>query len=227
MLMDSLILFHGSQHIIEHPEYGVGKPYNDYGCGFYCTEHTELAKEWGCNEGIDGYANRYDLDMGGLNLLDLSDEKYSILNWLAILMDNRIGRLSTPIEKRGREYLLEHFLIEYKSADIIKGYRADDSYFSFAKAFVGNGISLTQLGYAMKLGKLGEQHVLMSEKAFKQIQFLDYEIADNNVYYPKRKARDEAARDAFRKVVEKDEIEGIYMRDIIRENMEASDERLR
>lgn len=225
--MDNMILFHGSQNIIEHPEYGVGKSYNDYGRGFYCTEHINLAKEWGCNEGIDGYANRYDIDMSGLNLLDLTDDKFSILNWLAILMDNRIGRLSTPIEKRSKEYLLDHFLIEYKSADIIKGYRADDSYFSFARAFVGNGISLTQLKYAMKLGKLGEQYALMSEKAFNEIHFLDYEIADNNIYYPKRKARDEAAREAFAKEVEKDDIEGIYMRDIIRENMEADDERLR
>lgn len=195
--MKKIIIYHGSSSIIEKPQFDAGKAYNDYGKGFYCTEHVELAKEWSCNEGIDGFANRYELDLTGLKVLDLSDKKYSILNWLAILMDNRIGRLSTPIEKQGKEHLLEHFLPSYKDYDIIVGYRADDSYFSFARAFVGNGISLKQLGQAMHLGKLGQQYVLMSEKAFNQIQFIGYEVADNSEYYPKRKARDEVARDAF------------------------------
>lgn len=225
--MKKIILYHGSSNIIEKPLYGAGKAYNDYGRGFYCTEHIELCKEWSCNDGIDGYANRYELDLTDLDILNLSDEKYSVLNWLAILMENRIGRISSPIEKRGRDYLLEHFLPAYKARDVIVGYRADDSYFSFARAFVGNGISLKQLGYAMHLGTLGQQYVLLSEKAFKQIHFLDYSPVNHKEYYPKRKARDEAARDAFMRELEKNDIDGIYMRDIIREKMEASDERLR
>lgn len=225
--MKKINIYHGSTTIIEKPQYGAGKSYNDYGRGFYCTEHIDLAKEWGCNEGVDGFANRYELNLMDLTVLNLSDNKYSILNWLAILMDNRIGRLNTPIERQGREYLLEHFLPEYKDADVIVGYRADDSYFSFARAFVGNGISLKQLGYAMRLGKLGQQYVLISEKAFQQVQFTGYEIAENREYYPKRKARDEQAREAFIRELEKDDTEGIFMRDIIREKMEAGDERLR
>ena len=30
-------LYHGSSHIVDQPKYGYGKPYNDYGLGFYCT----------------------------------------------------------------------------------------------------------------------------------------------------------------------------------------------
>lgn len=225
--MDNIILYHGSSSIIEHPLYGVGKPYNDYGRGFYCTEHVELAKEWACGEATDGFANCYELDFTNLKVLNLSEEKYSILNWLAILMDNRIGRLSSPIEKQGREYLLKNFLPDYKQYDVIIGYRADDSYFSFARAFVGNSISLKQLGFAMRLGKLGEQYVLMSEKAFNQITFLDYSVANSSEYYPKKKARDEFAREAFMKELENNDIDGIFMRDIIREGMGALDERLR
>ena len=225
--MDNIILYHGSSIIIEHPLYGVGKSYNDYGRGFYCTEHVELAKEWACGEATDGFANRYELDLTNLKVLNLSEEKYSILNWLAILMDNRIGRLSSPIEKQGREYLLKNFLPDYKQYDVIIGYRADDSYFSFARAFVGNSISLKQLGFAMRLGKLGEQYVLMSEKAFNQITFLDYSVANSSEYYPKKKARDEFAREAFMKELENNDIDGIFMRDIIREGMGALDERLR
>lgn len=64
-------------------------------------------------------------------------------------------------------------------------------------------------------------------KPFNRIQFMGYEIADNSEYYPKRKSRDEVAREAFMRELEKDDIEGIFMRDILREKMEATDERLR
>ena len=224
--MSKLIIFHGSPNIVEQPIYGKGKKYNDYGQGFYCTEHIELAKEWSCTEGVDGYANRYEIETDDLRILNLSDDGYTILNWLAILLKNRIGRLSSPIEKRGREYLIQNFLPEYESYDVIIGYRADDSYFSFARSFISNTISLKQLGYAMKLGKLGEQFVLKSEKAFDTIKFLDYTTADNSVYYAKRKVRDDEARAAYLKELENEDMDGIFMRDIIREEMKQDDVRL-
>ena len=144
-----------------------------------------------------------------------------------MLMQHRKGRLSTPVAKRGREYLLQNFLPDYQSYDVIIGYRADDSYFSFARAFVTNEISLKQLSNAMRLGKLGEQFVLKSSKAFDAIRFVDYTIADNTVYYAKRKARDDEARTAYLKELEHEDIDGIFMRDIIREEMKQDDPRLR
>lgn len=225
--MGKLILYHGSPEIREHPEFGKGKPYNDYGKGFYCTEHIELAKEWACSEGIDGYANRYEIETDELKILNLSSPEYTILNWLALLMLHRKGRLSTALSVRGREYLIENFLPEFENYDAIVGYRADDSYFSFARSFVSNEISLKQLGYAMRLGKLGEQFVLKSKKAFDAIKFLDYTVADNSVYYFKRKARDDEARAAYNKEIENEDLDGIFMRDIIREEMKSDDPRLR
>lgn len=225
--MAKLILYHGSSLVIERPLFGGGKKYNDYGQGFYCTEHLELAKEWACTEGADGYVNRYEIDTDGLRVLNLSSKEYSILNWLAILLENRIGRFSTPLSKRGRDYLIENFLPDYKEYDAIVGYRADDSYFSFARSFVSNEISLKQLGRAMKLGGLGEQFVLKSRKAFDAIRFIDFTPVENSVYFPRRKARDEQARNAYYKEEENEDIEGIFMRDILRERMGNDDPRLR
>lgn len=51
-----------------------------YGRGFYCSEHIELAKEWSCNESVDGFANKYELDTSGLKILNLSSEEYTILH---------------------------------------------------------------------------------------------------------------------------------------------------
>ena len=84
--MSKLILYHGSPEIIQTPVFGKGKSYNDYGRGFYCTEHLELAKEWACTENTDGYANKYEIDTKGLSVLNLSSDEYTILHWLALLI---------------------------------------------------------------------------------------------------------------------------------------------
>ena len=225
--MSKLILYHGSSEIIAKPIFGKGKAYNDYGRGFYCTENFELAKEWACTEGIDGYANQYEIETDGLKILNLSSGEYMVLHWLALLMTYRKLRLSTPVMKRGAEWLKEHFLVNIEDYDAIIGYRADDSYFSFARAFVSNEISLGQLSHAMKLGKLGEQFVLKSREAFEAIQFVSYVASDNTIYYARRKARDDAARAAFFAELERDDMDGIYIRDLIRGEVKADDPRLR
>ena len=224
--MSKLTLYHGSSEIIEKPLYGKGRRNNDYGKGFYCTEHIELAKEWSCNENADGYANCYEFDTTGLNILKLTSNEYNVLHWLALLLDNRVVSHYTPVMSHGVKWLKEHFLIDISQYDVIIGYRADDSYFSFARAFVRNEISLMQLSNAMKLGKLGEQVVLKSEKAFERVNFVSYEVADSTIYHAKRKARDDDARSAYIVEVAKEDIDGIYMRDIIREEMMADDARL-
>ena len=142
-------------------------------------------------------------------------------------MENRRFRVSTPVMRRGVLWLKEYFLVDISEYDLVIGYRADDSYFSFARAFISNEISLSQLNYAMRLGKLGEQYVLKSEKAFNQIEFISAELADNTIYYARRKMRDDNARNAFFAELEKEDIDGIYMRDIIREEMTSYDVRLR
>lgn len=219
-------LWHGSVNIIEKPIYGHGNSFNDYGQGFYCTEDIELAKEWAATDIIDGYANHYIFDMPDAKLLNLSDVQYTILNWLALLVDNRKFAVSSSVGKLGKDYLKENFLIDISAYDVIKGYRADDSYFTFAKAFLNNTISLNQLSKAMKLGNLGEQIVIKSEKAFKHIHFLDYEAGNSLIYFTKKKERDTAARKSYQKQLAEEDLEGIFMRDILREKIRNDDPRL-
>ena len=162
-----------------------------------------------------------------MKVLNLSSEEYTILHWLALLVENRRFRVSTPVMRRGVQWLKGHFLIDISKHDLIIGNRADDSYFSFARAFISNEISLSQLNYAMRLGKLGEQYVLKTEKAFNQLAFQSAELADNTIYYARRKMRDDEARNAFFAELEKEDVNGIYMRDIIKEEMTSDDVRLR
>ncbi len=89
---------------------------------------------------------------------------------------------------------MKNFTVPYKEYDIITGYRADDSYFSFAQDFINGAISVRQLGNAMKLGNLGTQFVLKSQKAFDAIKFMGYEIADSAEWFAKKELRDKSAR---------------------------------
>ena len=220
-----ITVYHGSENIIYTPQYGVGNIHNDYGLGFYCTEHVELAKEWACTGGHGGYANRYTLDMDDLSALRLNEGGYHILNWLAVLLENRTFSINSDIRRNARDYILSEFLPDYVHADIIVGYRADDSYFSFANAFLNNGLSLRQLGKAMCLGNLGEQIVIKSRRAFEHIEFDGYEIAEKAEYFPKRQLRDEAAREEYRKELSVDDND-VYMIDIIRQRWRNDDVRL-
>ena len=212
-------IYHGSPKVIERPVFGEGKVHNDYGRGFYCTEHVELAKEWACSSDNDGYANHYQLDMTGLSVLNLNTPEYNILNWLAILLENRKFNVAEGLPQRARAYILENFKVDYKIYDIIIGYRANDSYFSYAGDFVNGTLSLSDLSEAMRLGKLGEQVVLKSKKAFDALTFVEAIKASRQEYFAKYKQRDEEARGKYRQSAVKPLAESeIYVIDIIRNN---------
>ena len=222
------LLYHGSENIIEHPQFGKGSRHNDYGKGFYCTEQIELVREWACAKQHTGYVNKYELNMDQLNILNLNDPEYNILNWLALLADNRTYWQNSSISEEAKKYIKAHFLPDISSYDVIIGYRADDSYFSFAQDFVANAISLKQLSEAMRLGKLGEQIMLKSPLAFETISFQGYEEIDPSVYYMKKLERERAARKEYRqRKTAAAGVNDLYMLEIMREGIVNGDPRLR
>ena len=224
----NMIIYHGSQQIVETPKFGIGKEYNDYGQGFYCTENIELAKEWACPVKKDGYANKYRLTLDEMNVMHLTRGKFNILNWLAILLAHRKFDISSPVGNNARDFILSRFMPDVTNVDVMIGYRADDSYFSFAEDFVNNTISLRDLNLAMRLGTLGEQVVLLSERSFQQIAFIGYETADYQEYYYKRMERDQGERAEYksRKQNLQQLMDDIFILDIMREDMKYDDARL-
>ncbi len=226
--MAKITLFHGSDHIINKPELARAKETNDYGRGFYCTLLPEMAKEWACKRNSDGFMNEYDFDDSGLKTLNLLDGKHSILNWIALLLQHRIFPINDQIAVDAKDYIIKNFAIDTADYDVVVGYRADDSYFSYAQSFVHNALPLTSLGRALRLGKLGEQTVLISEKAFGQIKFINAEPVDKEIYYPKFIARDTEARDTYREEIKgaKTYRDDIFIMDILREEMKNDDPRI-
>ena len=224
--MDKLItIYHGSKQVVEVPTFGLGRKNNDFGLGFYCTESNALAKEWAVSSLRDGFSNRYTLETEYLNILNLNSPDYTILNWIAVLVEHRLFSIRTPIVRRAKQYLVEHFGINVNAFDLIVGYRADDSYFDFAEAFLSNAITVEQLSRAMRLGKLGEQIVLKSQYAFSKIKFEGFEVARKDEFYVLRKARNDEASQTYLSIQE-EEGDGLYILDIMRGGITNDDPRI-
>lgn len=220
-----ITLYHGSQQVVKTPTFGLGKKNNDYGLGFYCTENEALAKEWAVTSLRDGFSNRYVIDIEYMDVLNLNSSDYTILNWIAILVEHRLFTIKTPVARRAKQYLIDNFGINVNAYDLIKGYRADDSYFDYAESFLNNGISVEQLEKAMRLGKLGEQIVLKSQYAFSEIRFEGFDVAKKDELYLLRKARNDEANRRYLEMLE-EESDGLYIQDIIRGGIKNDDPRI-
>ena len=202
--MSVIQLLHGTDHIIEVPDIHIGNPHNDYGMGFYCTRVDEMAREWACKKNTDGFVNSYDFDTEELKVLNLLDGTHT------------------------RDYLIDHYSIDLTGYDVVIGYRADDSYFQYAESFVSNTLPLRSLNKALKLGKLGEQTVVISQKGFDRLHFVNAYPVSKSVYYPKFLDRDTKARDTYRKEIKKSKSyrDDIFVLDILREEMSNDDPRI-
>ena len=223
-----LPLFHGSDHIAEAPAFGAGKPYNDYGRGFYCTEHIDMACEWAVGFDHDGFANEYRFDQDGLNIVDLNAPSLTVLHWLSVLLQNRWFDVRAPLANEARAYLVARFDVDLSDADVVTGYRADDSYFTFAQDFINGAISYRQLSNAMRLGDLGKQVMVRSERAFERLKFVKAHAAPRSIWLPRREQRDRAARTRYfdheRNARRKNDL---FITTIIDENVGPDDARLR
>ena len=224
--MEKIItIYHGSEKIVEAPTFGEGKKNNDFGLGFYCTESEGLAKEWAVSSLRNGFANKYTLDTEYMRILNLNSPEYTILNWIAVLVEHRLFSIKTPVARRAKQYLIDNFSINVNAFDIITGYRADDSYFDYAESFLNNGISVEQLARAMKLGKLGEQIVIKSQFAFSRLKFEGFDVAEKEEFYVLRKSRDNEANRLYLEMLE-EESDGLYIQDIIRGGIKNDDPRI-
>ena len=198
MAQQKIALFHGSLDAVGWPQLSKCRAANDFGKCFYCTEEMELAKEWSCQYGKTGVVSGYILKMDGLNIVNLNSEQYHTLNWIGTLLEHRQPNNLDDDSKEARDYLIQNFAVDLSRADVIVGYRADDSYFQYATDFLRNRISLDKLSEAMRLGKLGEQVAIKSERAFKRLEFKRaYPTAQK--YIGLYMQRDTRARETYRK----------------------------
>lgn len=203
--MGKIILFHGTADKVVVPTYGLGNDKHDYGKGFYLTENIELAKEWAvCRpDETNGYVHKFEIDIDGLRILDF--QKIDILSWLAELMKHRDAADTKRYRVLAKQFI-EKYGIDTEGYDIIKGWRANASYFYIAKEFVRDNIDLDILSELLSLGGLGIQYCLKSEEAFLRLKELSDELitVDYGEFNEKYNQRDVSARRKMRELVDSD-----------------------
>lgn len=202
--MKKIILYHGTPDEVVNPVYGGGQDKHDYGRGFYLTEDIELAKEWAvCRPSQqNGWVHKYELDCTDLKIFDF--QKKNVLSWLAELMKHRDAADTKRYRMLAAKFI-EKYGIDVSSYDVIKGWRADASYFYIAKEFVRDNIDVEILEELLSLGGLGIQYCLKSELAFSKLCEIDEILSvDYTEFNDKYNKRDIEARNKMRDLVDSD-----------------------
>jgi hypothetical protein len=203
--MERIILYHGSPNQQVSPRYGLGDEKHDYGKGFYLTENLELAKEWAvCRpDERNGWVHKFSLDITDLKVLDF--QEHNILSWLAELMKHREAADSKRYRVLSRKFI-EKYGIESENYDVIKGWRANASYFYIAREFVRDNIDVEILEELLSLGGLGIQYCIKSERAYEKLLEIKEELTcvDFREFNEKYNERDVSAREKMRKLVDSD-----------------------
>lgn len=203
--MSKIILYHGSPNKVVVPKYEFGEEKHDYGKGFYLTENIELAKEWAvCRpDETNGWVHKFELETTDLKILDF--QKYDVLSWLAELMKHRDASDTRRYRMLAKKFI-EKYGINTSDYDVIKGWRADASYFYIAKEFVRDNVDIEILEELLSLGGLGIQYCVKSELAYSKLTEIQSDLisVDYNEFNDKYNERDINARTNMRKLVDSD-----------------------
>lgn len=203
--MEKIILYHGTSDKNVVPQCGLGEEKHDYGKGFYLTENVELAKEWAvCKpDEKNGWVHKYELDITNLKILDF--QQYNVLAWLAELMKHREAADTKRYRILAKKFI-EKYGMDTNQYDVIKGWRADASYFYVAKEFVRDNIDIEILEELLSLGGLGIQYCIKSELAYSKLEEIDAELmsVNYNEFNDKYNQRDVVARKNMRELVNSD-----------------------
>ena len=203
--MSKIVLYHGTYAQEFTPTYGLGNDRHDYGRGFYLTEDIELAKEWAvCRpDQTNGWVHAYELETEGLAILDF--EAHDVLSWLAELMKNRAAADSKRYRILSARFI-ERYGIDTAGYDVIRGWRANASYFYIAKEFVRDNVDIDILEELLSLGGLGIQYCLKSEQAFSRLYELNDRLCavDYTEFNDRYNKRDAEARQKMRDLIDSD-----------------------
>lgn len=176
-----------------------------YGKGFYLTENPELAKEWAVCRPNDknGWVHKYELETDDLNILDF--QKENVLSWLAELMKHREAADSKRYRMLAEKFI-KKYGIDTSGYDVIKGWRANASYFYIAKEFVRDNIDIDILEELLSLGGLGIQYCIKSERAYSRLQEVKNELltVDYDEFNAKYNLRDVSARKKMKELIDSD-----------------------
>ena len=129
-------------------------------------------------------------------MLDFQEK--DVLSWLAELMKHRDAADSKRYRMLAAKFI-DKYGIATDAYDVIKGWRANASYFYIAKEFVRDNIDIDILEELLSLGGLGIQYCIKTEKAYANLREIESDLLQ--VEYNQR---DIEARKKMRNLVDSD-----------------------
>ena len=241
-------IYHGGERIVRHPSFGIGRPYNDFGLGYYCTEYPQYAAEWAVTSGSgyagsgpsgagyagscsgytgsgsNGFVSEYSIDYDGLRIINLCSSQYTPLHWLGLLFSYREFDLSSDSAYRAGEYISKYFPVDHQACDCIIGYRADNRCFMFAQNFLDAKLSYQSFRNALTSDESNRQFVLKSNRAFDRITFTGYRPAFSEDYFPSSRSRELKAMKNIKPSIGSGDI---FITTLIEEEVRPYDARIR
>lgn len=133
--------------------------------------------------------------------MDFQDK--GVLAWLTELMKHRDAADSKRYHMLAKKFI-EKYGVDTKEYDVIRGWRANASYFYIAKEFVRDNIDMDILEELLSLGGLGIQYCIKSKLAYSKL----YELEDDLMavqyaeFNEKYNQRDITTRQKMRELVD-------------------------
>ena len=158
-----LIVYHGSDEIINTPTYNGGRNFSDFGLGFYVTTNIEMAKSWASRRSRKpAYVNKYMLNTEGLTSLTFDLD----LHWLLFIAFNRGLIINEEIK-----IILDNKYKDINDYDVIIGATADDRMFDTLSLFFSNSMTLDHCLKALNSMDLDIQYNIKSSKGISAMSF--------------------------------------------------------
>ena len=157
-----MILYHGSNMIVEKPRLIEQNRFLDFGYGFYTTTNKVQAIN---------FAEKVVVRRGGAAILNVYEIDDSIINEL-----NKIKRFNEPGEE-WLDFVTAHRNGTYNGEqyDIIIGAVANDDVYRTLQVYSAGLLTKTQALEALKIKKLFNQYVFATNEAIAFLKFIGAE----------------------------------------------------
>lgn len=148
---DNILLYHGSNVIVEKPRLIKTKHIKDFGVGFYVTNLKEQAERWALRKGINkGVVSVYKMNVNDeLNTLIFKNLDKDWVNFIALC-------------RSGRPH----------SYDLIEGSVADDTIYNYVNDFMRGELNYQQFLVLCMYNRPSHQICFHTNTALESLKFI-------------------------------------------------------
>ncbi len=210
MDISDILLFHGAKTKIEGDlRLDYSKRKNDFGAGFYCGESLEQSAMFVATFPTSS------LYMLKFNPSNLNGKQFGVnRDWMLMIayFRERLGEYANS-------EIIKTLVNDLKNVDYIIAPIADNRMFEIIDQFIDGEITDVQCQHCLSATNLGNQYVLITEKALKQVTILErcyLANAEKEYYLSSRQESYEINRDKVKIARKQYRGQGQYIEDILK-----------